>query len=47
MQNLVALYRALGGGWDPQAVDVAMPGELRREADEERLFSIPPSDDEA
>jgi NodT family efflux transporter outer membrane factor (OMF) lipoprotein len=47
VQQLVALYRALGGGWDPQAVDVALPDPLRKEADEERLFSIPPSDDEA
>jgi len=44
VQNLVALYRALGGGWDVAAPDVAMPAELRREADEERLFSIPPSE---
>jgi outer membrane protein TolC len=44
VQNLVALYRALGGGWDVEAPDVAMPAELQKEADEERLFSIPPSE---
>jgi NodT family efflux transporter outer membrane factor (OMF) lipoprotein len=44
VQNLVALYRALGGGWDVETLDVTMPGELQKEADEERLFSIPPSE---
>ena len=44
VQNLVALYRALGGGWDVEAPGVAMPADLNKEADEERLFSIPPSE---
>jgi hypothetical protein len=40
-----AWYEAhIGGGWDVEAPDVAMPTELRTEADEERLFSIPPSE---
>jgi NodT family efflux transporter outer membrane factor (OMF) lipoprotein len=43
VQNLVALYRALGGGWDVEAPDATMPVGLRKDADEERLFSIPPS----
>jgi outer membrane protein TolC len=47
VQNLVALYRALGGGWDVAAVDAMMPAGLQRDADEGRLFSIPPSDDGA
>jgi multidrug efflux system outer membrane protein len=42
VQSLVALYRALGGGWDVEAPDVTMPADLRHEADEDRLFSIPP-----
>ena len=45
VQNLVALYRALGGGWDVEATDATMPAGLQRDADEERLFSIPPADD--
>ena len=44
VQNLVALYRALGGGWDVEVPDVALPAALQKEADEERLFSIPPSE---
>jgi len=44
VQNLVALYRALGGGWDVEAPGVVMPADLNKEADEERLFSIPPSE---
>ena len=44
VQNLVSLYRALGGGWDVETLDATMPGDLRKEADEERLFSIPPSE---
>jgi len=44
VQSLVALYRALGGGWDVEAPDVTLPADLRDEADEERLFSIPPSE---
>jgi multidrug efflux system outer membrane protein len=44
VQNLVGLYRALGGGWDVEALDVTMPAELQKEADEERLFSIPSSE---
>jgi NodT family efflux transporter outer membrane factor (OMF) lipoprotein len=47
VQSLVALYRALGGGWDREAADVTMPAELREEAEEDRLFSIPSADDEA
>jgi multidrug efflux system outer membrane protein len=43
VQSLVALYRALGGGWDVEAADVAMPADLRDDADEERLLSIPPA----
>ncbi len=45
VQSLVALYRALGGGWDVEAPDAAMPTGLREDADAERLFSIPPTDD--
>ena len=44
VQNLVALYRALGGGWNVEAPGVAIPADLNKEADEERLFSIPPSE---
>jgi multidrug efflux system outer membrane protein len=43
VQSLVALYRALGGGWDVEAADVTMPADLREEADEKRLFSVPPA----
>jgi hypothetical protein len=43
VQNLVTLYRALGGGWDVEAPDATMPAGLRQDADGERLFSIPPS----
>jgi NodT family efflux transporter outer membrane factor (OMF) lipoprotein len=43
VKSLVALYRALGGGWDVEAADVVMPADLRDDADEERLFSIPPA----
>jgi NodT family efflux transporter outer membrane factor (OMF) lipoprotein len=45
VQNLVGLYRALGGGWDVEALDATMPAGLQDDADAERLFSIPPSDD--
>jgi len=44
VQSLVALYRALGGGWDVEAPDVTLPADLRDEADEGQLFSIPPSE---
>jgi NodT family efflux transporter outer membrane factor (OMF) lipoprotein len=45
VQNLVALYRALGGGWDVEVPDATMPAGLQKDADEERLFSIPSTDD--
>jgi outer membrane protein TolC len=45
VQSLVALYRALGGGWNVETPDATMPAGLQKDADEERLFSIPPSED--
>jgi multidrug efflux system outer membrane protein len=47
VQSLVALYRALGGGWDVDAQGATMPAGLQDDADAERLFSIPPGDDGA
>lgn len=45
VQNLVSLYRALGGGWNTSDPDVTPPpGGLERDAEDGKLYTIiPPS----